>query len=253
EPVRRRLSILFCALLLSCSTDTRLRQPPQSFGGQRADSQELRQVFEGYFEAYLQLFPTFATSIGDHRFDNQFEISISEEHLAKQRELYLKSLWELAGITTAKLEADDGLNYAVFKYSLTLRLEGLKFDRHLLPVRQLGSTPVEFPLLGSGRGEQPFKTSADYDNFLKRIEKFQDWINVAIENMRLGTGQGIVQPRVVMARSLPQLEAMIVPGPQSSIFFQPILQMPASFENAEKNRLTAAYTQAIQQEIVPTY
>jgi uncharacterized protein (DUF885 family) len=251
--VRRRLSILFCALLLSCSTDTRLRQPPQSFGGQSADSQELRQVFEGYFEAYLQLFPTFATSIGDHRFDDQFEISISEEHLAKQRELYLKSLGELAGIKTAKLEADDRLNYAVLKYSLTLRLDGLKFNRHLLPVRQLGSTPVEFPLLGSGRGEQPFKTSADYDNFLKRIEKFQDWINVAIENMRLGTGQGIVQPRVVMERTLPQLEAMIVTDPQRSIFFQPILQMPASFENAEKNRLTAAYTQAIQQEIVPTY
>jgi uncharacterized protein (DUF885 family) len=251
--VRRRLSILFCALLLSCSTDTRLRQPPQSFGGQSADSQELRQVFEGYFEASLQLFPTFATSIGDHRFDDQFEISISEEHLAKQRELYLKSLGELAGIKTAKLEADDRLNYAVLKYSLTLRLDGLKFNRHLLPVRQLGSTPVEFPLLGSGRGEQPFKTSADYDNFLKRIEKFQDWINVAIENMRLGTGQGIVQPRVVMERTLPQLEAMIVTDPQRSIFFQPILQMPASFENAEKNRLTAAYTQAIQQEIVPTY
>jgi uncharacterized protein (DUF885 family) len=251
--VRRRLSILFCALLLSCSTDTRLRQPPQSFGGQSPDSQELRQVFEGYFEAYLQLFPTFATSIGDHRFDDQFEISISEEHLAKQRELYLKSLGELAGIKTAKLEADDRLNYAVLKYSLTLRLDGLKFNRHLLPVRQLGSTPVEFPLLGSGRGEQPFKTSADYDNFLKRIEKFQDWINVAIENMRLGTGQGIVQPRVVMERTLPQLEAMIVTDPQRSIFFQPILQMPASFENAEKNRLTAAYTQAIQQEIVPTY
>ena len=141
----------------------------------------------------------------------------------------------------------------MLKYSLTLRLDGLKFNRHLLPVRQLGSTPVEFPLLGSGRGEQPFKTSADYDNFLMRIEKFQDWINVAIENMRLGTGQGIVQPRVVMERTLPQLEAMIVTDPQRSIFFQPILQMPASFENAEKNRLTAAYTQAIQQEIVPTY
>ena len=249
--MRRRLSILFCALLLSCSTDGRLRQPQTA--EQTADSRELQQIFERYFEDYLQLFPTFATSIGDHRFDDQFEISISEEHLAKQRELYLKSLAALAGIKTAKLEADDRLNYAVLEYSLTLRLEGLKFNRHLLPVRQLDSTPVEFPLLGSGRGEQPFKTPADYDNFLKRIERFQDWVNIAIENMRLGTEQGIVQPRVVIERTLPQLEAMIVADPQRSIFFQPILQMPASFGNAEKNRLTAAYTKTIQQEIVPTY
>ena len=99
ELVRRRLSILFCALLLSCSTDGRLRQPQTA--EQTADSRELQQIFERYFEDYLQLFPTFATSIGDHRFDDQFEISISEEHLAKQRELYLKSLAALAGIKTA--------------------------------------------------------------------------------------------------------------------------------------------------------
>jgi uncharacterized protein (DUF885 family) len=251
--VRHRLLLLFlCALLLGCNTDARLRQP-QIVGGQSADSRELQQIFERYFEAYLQLFPTFATSIGDHRFDDQFEISISEEHLAKQRELYRKSLGELTVIKTAQLEADDRLNYAVLKYSLTLRVEGLQFNRHLLPVRQLGSTPVEFPLLGSGRGEQPFKTPADYDNFLKRIERFQDWVNVAIKNMRLGTDQDIVQPRVVMERTLPQLEAMIITDPQRSIFFQPILQMPATFGTAEKNRLTLAYTEAIRQEIVPTY
>ena len=94
--MRRCLSILFYALLLSCSTDARLRHP-QTVEGQGADSRELQQIFERYFEAYLQLFPTFATSIGDHRFDDQFEISISEEHLAKQRKLYLKSLGELGG------------------------------------------------------------------------------------------------------------------------------------------------------------
>jgi uncharacterized protein (DUF885 family) len=252
--VRRRLSLLFfCALLLGCSTDARLRQPPQSLGGQSADSPELQQIFERYFEAYLQLFPTFATSIGDHRFDDQFEISISEEHLSKQRELYLKSLAELAAVKRDGLEANDRLNYAVLEYSLTLRLEGLKFNRHLLPVRQLGSTPIEFPLAGSGRGEQPFKTSVDYDNFLKRIEKFKDWVDVAVKNMRRGTERGIVQPRVVMERTLPQLEAMIVTDPQRSIFFQPILEMPSSFGTPEKHRLTAAYTQAIQKEIVPTY
>ena len=76
---------------------------------------------------------------------------------------------------------------------------------------------------------------------------------MAIKNMRLGTEQRIVQPRVVMERTLPQFEAMIVTDPQRSIFFQPILQMPASFGNAEKNRLAIAYSQAIQQEIVPTY
>jgi uncharacterized protein (DUF885 family) len=53
-----------------------------------------------------------------------------------------------------------------------------------LPVRQLGSLPIEFPLLGSGDGSRPFKTVTDYENFLKRIGGFKVWVDTAIDNMR---------------------------------------------------------------------
>jgi uncharacterized protein (DUF885 family) len=46
---------------------------------------------------------------------------------------------------------------------------------------------------------------------------------------------------------------MIVVEPKQSLFFQPILQMPQHFSESDKARLTLAYSQAIEQGIVPAY
>ncbi len=248
----KRYLVLYLLLVLGCTSDTRLTLP-RGEGEESAESRKLQQLVEQYFEEYLQLFPTFATSIGDHRYDDKLGIPISDEHRERQRELYLRYLGELDRVKRDRLEWDGPLNYALFERALTQHLEGLRFNQHLQPVRQLGSTPVEFPVMGSGKGVHPFRAAVDYDHFLKRIEGFQVWVDTAIANMRRGVELGVIQPRVVMERTLPQLEAMIVADPKQSLFFQPILQMPDHFSDAEKTRLTRAYTQAIEQRIVPTY
>ena len=250
--MKRQLIIGLCFLVLGCATDARLNSHSGT-GDASAESQRLQEIFDQYFEDYLKLFPTFATSIGDHRYDDQLGIAISEEHRTKQRDLYTSSLSKLADVRRDRLEAFDALNYAAFERMLKQRLEGLMFNQQLLPLRQLGSLPVEFPIMGSGKGEQPFKTVKDYDNFLGRIANFQVWADTAITNMRTGIKDGLVQPRVVMERTLPQLDAMIVSDPKQSLFFQPILQMPAEFTDAYKSRLSRAYTLAIEEQIIPTY
>ena len=246
--MKRYLFLFLCLVLLGCGAGARL-----TGGEESAESRKLEQISEQYFEEYLRLFPLFATSIGDHRFDDQFGIPISEEHRGRQRELYSRRLSELAGVRRERLERQDQPVYDLFKRVLTQNLEGLKFNQHLQPVRHLGSAPMEFPVLGSGRGAHRFRTVLDYDNFLKRIEGFQVWVDTAIANMRRGMERGVVQSRVVMERTLPQLETMIVAEPKQSLFFQPILQMPDGFSEADKGRLARAYTQAIEERIVPTY
>src|ERR1700738_4746091 len=126
--MKRRLSIWLYLVVLGCSTDTRLSS---SQSGQ--ESHKVQEIFEQYFEDYLPLFPTFATSIGDHRYDDQLGITISEEHRAKQRDLYTSSLSKLANVRREQLEAFDALNYAAFERMLRQRLEGLMFNQQLLP------------------------------------------------------------------------------------------------------------------------
>jgi len=239
-------------MVLGCTADTRL-PAPQSDSQPAIESQQLRQMLEDYFEEFLKLAPLFATSIGDYRYDDQLAIVISEEQRGRRRALYRDYQSKIATIPRERLEADDRLILAVFERTLARNLEALRFNQHLQPVRQLNSMPVDFPIIGSGTGLHPFKSVTDYDNFLKRIDRFSVWVDTAIANMRKGVEVGIVQPRVVIEKTLPQLDAMIVADPKQSVFFQPILQMPQNFSESDKARLAFAYSQAIEQRIVPAY
>ena len=246
------LPLVLFALLLGCTSDARL-VTPQPVGQTATESQRLRQILEDYFEEFLKLAPLFATSIGDHRYDDQLAIAISEEQRGRRRALYQRFQSQITVLQNDLLDADDRLILAVFQRTLRRNLEALSFNQNLQPVRQLNSMAVDFPVLGSGNGLHPFKSISDYDNFLKRIEQFALWVEIAIANMRKGVELGVVQPKVVIERTLPQFEAMIVREPEKSLFFGPILQMPSHFSESEKARLTRAYTQAIEQKIVPTY
>lgn len=217
------------------------------------DARKLHKVMEQYFEDELKLYPVFATSIGDRRYDDQYSVAISEPHRERQRAHYRQTLGALAQVQRARLDAGDRLNYDVFERALLRRIEGLAFDWHLQPVTQLGGAPIDFPLLGSGRGLHPFKSVADYDNFLKRIDGFEAWVETAIANMRRGMALGIVQPRVVMQRTLPQLEAMIADDPARSLFYQPLRLLPDHFSETDRARLSGAYAKAITGQVVPAY
>jgi uncharacterized protein (DUF885 family) len=218
-----------------------------------ADSQRLHELLDGYFEEQLRLNPVFATSIGEHRYDDQLGDGLSEEHRERERLLSGRYLEEISRLERERFPTAERLSYDLFKRHLALNLEELEFQQHLLPVRQLFSTPIEFPLLGSGTGIHPFRTVRDYDNFLKRMEGFETWVDVAIANMRRGIGAGVVQPKAVMERTLPQLEAMLISDVRQSVFYQPILKIPSGFRETDRARLTTAYAQAIERRILPAY
>jgi uncharacterized protein (DUF885 family) len=75
----------------------------------------------------------------------------------------------------------------------------------------------------------------------------------AIANMREGVKAGIVQPRVLMQKVLPQLQANITDDAEKSIFWGPITQMPKDFSAADRDRLTAAFRTLISTQIMPAY
>src|SRR5258705_1759805 len=204
-----------CVALSGCAL-TKQILPDTYQSSKSTESRKLHEIFESFFEADLALFPTFATEIGDHRYDDQLEVTISEEHIAEQRRLFQRALRRASEIKLADVDSRDRLYLEGFTRNLQLALDGLRLKQHLMPVRQLASLAVEFPLLGSGAGAHPFRTVTDYENFLKRIEGFEAWIDTAIANMRKGIEVGIVEPKVVIDRTLPQIEAMIVADAQAS-------------------------------------
>ena len=127
---------------------------------------ELDQLYDEYFEAYLELDPVLATSIGDPRYNDRYEISISPQWRARAEKLERDYLARLGKIDVSALESGDRLSYEIFKAARELEIEGFRYPDHLLPLNQFYSTPNFFAQLGSGKSIQPFATVKDYEDFL---------------------------------------------------------------------------------------
>jgi len=220
---------------------------------QAEESQKLNKMFEDYFEELIELFPIYASYIGDNRYDDKFANDISESHRNQQKELFNKYLNQISEIKRDLLQGQDRLSYEIFKRDMVLDSEGLQFNDHLIPIHQMSSTPTFFAELGSGASLHPFKTVKDYDNFLERVKGFQVWVDTAIANMSKGSELGVVQPKILMEKTLPQFEAHLVKDIKESVFYKPITNLPTDFPEEEKARLTQAYLQAIEKQIIPTY
>ena len=230
---------------------------------QQVETRRLNKMFEDYYEEHLRLFPLTATAIADARYNDQFPNLISNEHRARQRALYVKYQKALTQFKRQQLNAQDKLSYDIFKREMEMRLEGLAFVDfmdidaeivdHLMPINQFWGLSITFAQLGAGSGYQPFKTVKDYENFLGRTNGFGVYVDTSIANMRQGIAAGVTQPKILMERTLTQLQALIVKDPKDSIFNQPITNIPADFSAADKARLTAAYSKAISEQINPAY
>jgi len=218
-----------------------------------SEAQRLDALVEAYFEDQLQLRPLLATSIGDRRYNDRYPVSISPEFRAQSEQLERDYLARVQQIDPARLAGQDLLSYQVFKSAREREIEGFRFPGHLIPLNQFYSAPNGFAQLGSGSGMQPFETVQDYENFLKRVDGFVAWVDQAIVNMREGVAKGYTLPRVLAERVLPQLQAHVVAQPEDSIFWGPVRKLPDGFGAADRERLTAAYREAIGSRLVPAY
>ena len=210
-------------------------------------------LLEEHFEQNLQLNPISATSIGDDRYNDQYANSIGPEHRAKRHDLNTEFLARLGEFDREQLSAQDQLSYDLFKLKREMSLAGERFPSHLAPMNQFRSATSSFVRLGSGSGQHPFETVKDYDDFLGRVDGFVIYIDQSIDNMKEGVRQGITQPKVLMNKFVPQVQSQLVESAEESGFYTPIRNMPESFGEADRERLTAAYKDAIENKIVPAY
>ena len=221
--------------------------------GKEPAGKKLGAMLSNYWEERMQLFPLEATSNGDNRYNNRLPINISQSFRDSLARFYNKYLTEANSLDSAGFDKNDLVSFRLIKYEMQMGLEGLKYPTHLMPMNQFWSFTLELPQLGAGSGNQPFKTVQDYDNWLKRLSVFPAWADTAIANMRKGIATGWVLPKALVVKMLPQLKAVIVTNDTSSIFYGPIKTMPASFSQADRERLKSAYEKAIETIVNPSY
>ena len=240
----RSLPLLLCTLL--CAALPAIAQVKSP-----ATPEKMNQLYAQYWEDYLRENPIAATFNGDQRYNDRLGAVTSAEQRAQSRALAEKYLARSAEFDPAPLPPEDRISYDLLRYRLREVLDGLRFPSDLVPVDQFSGLHLTLAQLGSGSSAQPFKTVEDYDNWLRRAAGYAPAVDGMIADMRTGIAQGVVVPKALIKRVLPQLEAVGTDDLDKSTYMGPVKKFPAAFSAADKERLTEAYGKLVRQQLAP--
>ena len=217
----------------------------------RQAKQQLQVVADQYYDALARFEPINATESGDNRFDDQLGSAIVPAARAKQFALYRQYQKTLRAISRQQLSQQDQINYDILDYELASALSFERFPEYLLPLNQMDSMPVTLANYAGGEASQPLVTVKQYDAYLSRLDQLPGWIDQAIANMRTGMQKKIVLPKALIESALPQFRKLVSATPQDSVYYTPVKNLPAAFSDADKARLTQAYTGVISTRLMP--
>lgn len=214
---------------------------------------DFKKLTDNYFDDKNALSPLDATVNGQNQYNDQLVFEMTDSYRKKQAEFFEKYENELANIDTKNLSAEELNSYEIIKWEVEVGKELLKQPTNLMPLQQFWGTHLTMAQYASGSAAQPFKTEKDYKNFLKRMDLYAVWIDSAIVYMKKGIDKGMVLPKSLTIKVIPQFEEIVTPKIEDNIFYSTLKTFPTDFTEAQKSNLTKEYTAVINEKLMPNY
>ncbi len=232
----RFLSLLIICLLLSACSSPDLHD-------------QLHAILEEEWKFRLAENPLFATSAGYHQYDDRLpQVTAADE--MRRAEFWRGLLERLEKIDRARLTHDDQINYDIFKMQLQDNLAEVEYKTYLIPFTVDAGFHIGFARLPN---QMPFATAQDYENYLKRLQAFPEYVAQHIDLLKEGLKIGMTMPQVVLQGFEVTMATHVVDDPAKSVFYAPLAKFPATMPTPEQDRLRQAGEAAIRESIVPGY
>ena len=216
-------------------------------------TEQLQDLMQTYHEETLKMNPLRATYQGDTRYNNYLPNYLSDDVMRKHKAFYKDILEELSNIDYKSLSEEDQLSKEILIWECEISLMGIEFPRELLPIDQMWTLQLTIGQLATGTGAQPFKTVEDYENWLSRVDDYVVWLSSAKTRMAEGIEQGVVLPKSLIRKVVPQLASITQADLEKNIFYTPARNFPADFTEAQKEKLSKAYADMVTNKIIPAY
>jgi len=135
----------------------------------------LQKLLEDDWEWTMRENPTFASTLGDRRFNDRLD-DVSLENVERQQQHRFETRKRLRAIDRAKLSDADRLNYDLFAKDLDADIEQHKFKLYLLPVNQRGGVQTLDELTELLR----FGETKDYEDWIARMRALPVYVDQTI-------------------------------------------------------------------------
>lgn len=243
------LSVLpFVCVSIACA----VRAPER-----RADL--LRTQLDDDWKYWMTEYPEVATSFG-YPGQNARWTDYSPAAVDARATYLRESAGRLSAIDRASLDANDRLNYDLYRDLLDTAVAGLEFHNDALPIRgviphnlfmpinQLEGIVQDIPHILT---LMPTATREDYENILSRLQGVRPLVDQTIALMEQGLAAGLTPPKITMRDVPAQVEAQLVGDPLKSPMLEPFTKWPASIPDKDRADLAARATAAYRGGVVP--
>ncbi len=249
----KKLVFLVCiaVLLSACKKDK--ENPDMDSNMETGTLGDFAIVLKNYHEESLKMYPMKATEAGDNRYNDQLPNVLSDAFREQERNFYSNYKNQIVAFNDSDFSKTEKLSKDILLWECEINLERLKYREDLTPINQMWSLQLNIGQWASGTSTQPFETVQDYKNWISRLDGYLKWMQYAEEKMTDGIKSGVVLPKSLINKVLPQLEAMTNPNIDEHLFYSPIHNFPSSFSDQEKEELTILYKNYINDKIIPAY
>jgi uncharacterized protein (DUF885 family) len=235
----RARTILLAATMLALSAP--------AVAGPAEDFQKLQ---DDYWAALLKNSPLTASAVGVSTYDAELDV-LSLAEMDRQAAEAAAFLRRLEAILAASLAPADQSNRAILKRSLEAQVAGNRFGQRQMLYSTLGSYHANLATMAEN---QPFRTRADYANYLERLAKVPDRIQAYGEISRKAAAEGFVQPCVTLGGFGETITRFVAPDPAQSTFYAPFASArPEGVSAAEWAQLQQRAHDLISSRINPSY
>ena len=216
--------------------------------GEQSKGERLHALFEREWDWTMRTNPTWASSLGDLRFNDQWP-DVSLEAIRERHDHRQSVLEELDGFDLDALSAADRLNYRLFRREYESDVEAFPFRWHLIALNQREGIQDESSLADSLR----FETVKDSEDWIARLRAFPEYMDQTLALLQEGVRARIVHPKIVIQRVPDQIRKQIVVDPAESLYFKPFREFPDEIVTGKRERLAREAKEAIRTGVVPAY
>jgi uncharacterized protein (DUF885 family) len=231
-------------LLFGCSSRT--PQPPPPVAAEKADDPRwagvtdprLQALLAEHWDAQMQRYPSWATRLGDRRFDGAaFDSTAAAEAAwtARQQD------WVTRLSALDPLQPDD----ARTRDLLVGDLQG-EMAQEACTYSTWSFSPRRNPMLDGNEEAQhfPLATPADGEALIRRLAAMARDVDVQRTRLAGGLAKGFVANRPSTELVLEQARAQLALPLADSPITAPLQRMPADWSDADRERFSTAYTEA---------
>jgi uncharacterized protein (DUF885 family) len=202
-------------------------------------------LFEEYYQAGLKNAPERATSLGDYRY-NDLLAQYSLKAIADQHAEADAFLVRLEGISTEGMSEQDLLSHELMERQLKQADVNYSLKNYEMAINQqngVHTSLADLPL------SVPFDSVQHYEDYIARLQQIPRALEQTTEVLRQGEKDGLMPPKLITSLLPGQCDGIAAADP----FLLPLKKFPASFSDADKQRLTAEMTKAVNEDVLPAY